>query len=339
MIKEKIKRFRDRLIELRLIILEYNSNAKHNSESVLRELQGKILVISHSLEKGMGMKCVKTGFGQKKALTLSKYLLEYIRLSQDVNCFAFREGYSMLKRYINFQNDNCFEVKRVESQLVKISSLICGTTGDDSKTVGEIKCGYYNFDSDRLLINKELNVESFLKNRHSIRDYKNEMVSREVIEKVVSLANLSPSACNRQPCKVYCTSTEEETKYIDSLITGTNGFKGSIPNFAIITADRNLFSGLEQFQWYINGGIYTAYFVLALHSMGLGSIIMQWFAFYKTEKKIKKYFDICKNEAIVAIVGFGECAQQVKCLEAQRKDVSESLVYGNKEVFLNENKI
>jgi hypothetical protein len=57
---------------------------------------------------------------------------------------------------------------------------------------------------------------------------------------------------------------------------------------------------------------------------------MQWFAFYKTQGTLKKYFNIGKNEAIIAVIGYGYCADEVKCIAAQRKSVSDTLYYKSK---------
>ena len=327
MIIEYLKTIRDRMSELCLSVLEFKANSKHNSINTTRDIEGKILVLSHSLEKGMGMTNVRIGFGQKKAHDLATLLLKYIKKVKHTNSFAFNVGFSMLKRYVVFQDELNFDVAEIKDLLVELEKNVLHSNYVLPNDDNLLPCGFFNFTSPNSPIIDDCELEQFFRNRHSIRHYNKKIIDRSVIEKAVSIANLSPSACNRQPCKVYCTSSETEANYVDELITGSSGFKGEIPNFAVITASRCMFSGREQFQWYINGGIYTSFFVLALHSLGLGSIIMQWFAFYKTEKKLKKYFGIEDNEAIIAIIGFGECSPQVKCLIAERKSVKDTLVF------------
>lgn len=92
-----------------------------------------------------------------------------------------------------------------------------------------------------------------------------------------------------------------------------------------VTTDRACFSYVEQFQWYINGGIYLSYLSLALHSLGIGHCIMQWKAFYRTENELKKICGISKREAIIAVIGCGYYADNVKCIRAQRKTVDDTL--------------
>ena len=117
----------------------------------------------------------------------------------------------------------------------------------------------------------------------------------------------------------------EAVKQIDDLITGSSGFKGETPNYIIVTTDRACFMKEEQYQWYINGGIYLSYLTLALHSLGIGNCIMQWKAFYRTENKLKELLGISSHEAIIAVVGCGYYQGDTKCIYAQRKAVSDTL--------------
>lgn len=60
-------------------------------------------------------------------------------------------------------------------------------------------------------------------------------------------------------------------------------------------------------------------------AVGIGSIIMQWFAFHNTEKQLKTLMNISKTEAIIAVVGYGYYPDSVKCINAQRKSVDETI--------------
>ena len=70
-----------------------------------------------------------------------------------------------------------------------------------------------------------------------------------------------------------------------------------------------------------------SYFTLALHSLGIGSCIMQWFAFYKTEKQLKNLLEIKNSEAIIAIIGYGYYKDKFKCICAQRKSTNETVKF------------
>lgn len=316
-IKEKIRSFIDIIVSFFLTLREYGKIINVDSKSHLETL---MLVTTHSLEKGMGIRDTKKGYGQKKATNLINYLTDYCKKGYNCNSFPFIESFKMLETYIDFQKNEKVDISNISSQFNQLKETF------HIKNVSKaVECGFSFYDSDDLLQSRLFDFESFVSLRHSIRDYKKEIVPRNIIMKAVQIANRAPSACNRQPIKVYATNNYESAHKVDDLITGTGGFKDSIHNFAIITCNRSYFAGREIYQWYINGGIYLSFFVLALHSLGIGSIIMQWFAFYKTEAELKRLMGITNNEAIIAIIGLGYYPDKVKCIKAQRKEVDQML--------------
>ncbi|MFZ7160174.1 nitroreductase family protein [Avibacterium avium] len=293
----------------------------------MERLEAQILVSVHSLEKGMGIEYTKIGYGQSKAENVLNYLNEYISKGYPTSSYAFCEAIAILEAYIEFHSKNGYKLNIINSKLRDIISRLDRATLDK---VSKYKAGAYVIEKRELTHATKFNFQDFISSRHSIRNYEEEIVPQEIIKKAVEIANLAPSACNRQPIRVYCTTNSKQSKYIDSLITGSNGFKNKIHNFMVITSNRRAFFGSEQFQWYVNGGIYLSFLMLALHSLGIGSCIMQWFPFYKTEKKLKQFFGIKKGEAIIAIIAFGYYKSENKCLYAQRKDVAETVYFSNK---------
>ncbi|MBQ9936232.1 MAG: nitroreductase family protein [Lachnospiraceae bacterium] len=322
-IYEKLKGCQNRLVEYKLSVKEFSRSKKLTPDERYTYLSGKILVEAHSLEKGMGVKYVKHGYGKQKAKRLICYLNAFITKKYNLMTFAFLEAVRVIEEYINYQEDNQVDVSDIEASLSLIHKKM---SEHHIESVRNLRAGYVTLQGQDLEKAKGVNFEEFLLLRHSIRDYKYELVEPEIIREAIKIANLSPSACNRQPVKVYCTSTLSQAEEVDEMISGTSGFKRMIPNFAIVTVDRAYFVGPEQFQWYINGGIYLSYLSLAFHSLGIGNCIMQWFAFYKNEKKLKKYFGISKSEAIIAVLGFGYYEKEFKCICAQRKSVEDTLV-------------
>ncbi len=321
---EKLKGCQNRLIEYKLSVKECCRSKKSNPEARDSYLFGKILIVAHSLEKGMGVKYIKIGYGKKKADKLLYYLEDYIDKKYDLTSFSFLEAVRVMEEYIKYQEENQVDVSDIKKRLSQIHKIM---PEEHMQSMKSLKAGYVTLHSQDLEKAKEIDFEDFLQLRHSIRDYKYELVESGLIKDAIRIANLSPSACNRQPAKVYCTSNLSQAEEVDEMISGTSGFKKMIPNFAIVTVDRAYFAGPEQFQWYINGGIYLSYLSLALHSLGIGNCIMQWFAFYKNENKLKKYFGISKSEAIIAVLGFGYYEDEFKCICAQRKSVEDTLVF------------
>ncbi len=137
------------------------------------------------------------------------------------------------------------------------------------------------------------------------------------------LANHAPSACNRQPVKVYITNELSMVDKVSSLIPGNIGFEDEVPNWVIVTVDRRMFGTNEVLQWYVNGGIYLSYLVEAMHAYHIGSCIFQIPLTHPNSQKLYKLISIPKNEAIIAGVGFGYAKSKNKFLSATRRPVDE----------------
>ncbi|MGY6772569.1 nitroreductase family protein [Gallibacterium sp. ZY190522] len=324
-IKQKLRAILYILLSLKPFLYEFWC-VIYDKSSKMERLEAQILISVHSLEKGMGIRNTRLGYGRQKAENVLNYLNEYLSLGYSTESYAFCEAIAILESYIEFNSKNEFQIDSINFGLKNILDNL------DEKTLLKIKnykAGAYFVAKQKFLDATYFDFQEFILSRHSIRDYSEEIVPKDTIIKAIEIANLAPSACNRQPIKVYCTTDEEQSKYVDSLITGSNGFKNQIHNFMIITSNRRAFFGGEQFQWYLNGGIYLSFLTLALHSLGIGSCIMQWFPFYKTEKALKRFFGIKRAEAIVAIIAFGYYKSENKCIYAQRKNADETISFLN----------
>ena len=304
-LKEKLKGLKNAYIEIRLLTKECFQ-----------------LFSAHSLEKGMGLRQTKKGYGKDKARKVLMHMRHWKDSGYALDNFAFLETTAVIEAYIRYQVDNDEDVEGI----IKLwNDIGGGHTLSSQQEFTSYRAGYEMLTNEKLRPQGDFNFDAFVRSRHSIRDFKDQLVDRELTKKAVEMANHAPSACNRQPVRVYCTSSMDDAVYIDSLITGTTGFKNTIRNFAVVTSDRSYFAGIEEFQWYVNGGIYLSFLIMAFHSMGIGSIVMQWFAFYKTQKELKEYMGIGKTEAIVAVVGFGYPSDEVKCICAQRRKAEDTL--------------
>lgn len=320
-IKQIFKKFYYPITSIPLYCKEFGHTFFLNKLSKQKKLESMILVTVHSLEKGMGIKNTRKGYGQTKARKALSYMEEYVSKGFSDSSFAFLEGVKMLEAYIDYNNNMGIELPDISGRLDKLRN------DHVDQMTASIKCGCVYLSKSELLEECNVDFDKFISCRHSIRNYDEQIVDKEIVLSAVKMANKAPSACNRQPIKVYCTQTNDQAKLVDELITGTTGFKDDIHNFLVVTSDRAAFSGKEQFQWYVNGGIYLSYLTLALHSLGIGSCIMQWFPFYKTEKKLKQLLKINKSEAIVAIVGFGYYIDNNKCICSQRRTVEDTISF------------
>jgi nitroreductase len=274
-----------------------------------------LLLLTHSLEKGMGIDHPRKGYGKEKAAALI-HEAEVFAESDKIPwlSYAFNEALSVLDAYLAFSKQNGVQVDELEKAYMEL----CGHISFAKYPVG------YEYYQPALDGWSEAEIERFFYGRHSIRSYKDEPVSDEVMEKVLSLAGTYPSACNRQPVKVYWTSGRESVSRIDGCIPGNKGFEKSIPNYAIIAVNRELFNAGETIQWYINGGIYTSFFILALRTYGIGRCVFQLPLRWEKLPEIRKVASIPDSYATVCAVGFGYPKENIKRLCATRKPITET---------------
>ncbi len=77
-----------------------------------------------------------------------------------------------------------------------------------------------------------VNYEDLLKlayRRRSVRWYLQKPVPRELIDRALAVATLSPSACNRQPFEFHIFDDPDVVKKVASIPMGTKGFSHNFP--------------------------------------------------------------------------------------------------------------
>lgn len=164
--------------------------------------------------------------------------------------------------------------------------------------------------------------QSFVKSRHSIREMKNDVVPYEEIKEIVEIAQICPSACNRQSTKAYYTSDSEKIRKLfpDPAVTK------DIYNILIVTVNKSYYSTNEALQAWIDGGIFLESMVMAMHSHRLGTCLFQCLKNTKRYYQVKEAVGIPENEDIVAFIGYGRLKDEYKVISTHRKEVDEVLV-------------
>lgn len=310
---------------LKISLLETKLTFFRNIQYRLLFSEARMLVTAHSLEKGMGLANVKKGYGKEKAIKLADALYKYQKKNPQSIEFPFIESLGILKAYIEYQINEGESIDKIQPKYKLIYDKLNAV---QLEQLLRYSCGYNIVEKKTFLDDvKKVDFERFISTRRSVRKFENCKVDKADIREAIRLANYAPSACNRQPIKVYCLLGEKNAGMIKKCLSGNKAFTDEVNNFAVITAERAYFAGNEQYQWYVNGGIYLGYFVEALHSLGIGSCIMQWFAFSQKEKELKALLNINKTEAIIAIVCLGYYPEKFKCICAQRKKVEDMAVF------------
>ena len=73
-----------------------------------------------------------------------------------------------------------------------------------------------------------MELKETIKNRRSIRKYKNTEISKEIIEDLIDCARLAPSAKNRQPWKFVIVTNNIKNQIADIMLEKENSSKISL---------------------------------------------------------------------------------------------------------------
>lgn len=148
--------------------------------------------------------------------------------------------------------------------------------------------------------------EHLSKIRRSVRDFKPDPVPMDLLERAVSVAKLSPSACNRQPCRVHAFS---ERAKIDAMLeyqNGNRGFGHTAPMLLVLTAQANVFfDASERNQPYVDGGLFAMSLIYALQAQGLSSCCLNWCVEPSTDIQAHIQGEIPESEIIIMYIAVG----------------------------------
>lgn len=142
--------------------------------------------------------------------------------------------------------------------------------------------------------------------RRSVRWFKQQAVPRDAIDRAVTIAGLSPSACNRHPNRFLVFDDPELCQEIAALPKGTPGFRSNIPCFAIITGELSAyFSERDRHLIYIDGALAAMSFCFALETQGIGTCCVNWPDIADREKMITARLDLNPWERAIMCIAIG----------------------------------
>lgn len=180
-----------------------------------------------------------------------------------------------------------------------------------------------------------MNKEEFynlVRQRQSTRAFDtSRTVDREIINRILEAARLSPSACNAQPWHfVVVDEPELKNKVADAAsarLLGMNHFTKQAPVHIVVVEEKvNITSGIggvikDKHFAFVDIGIAATHICLAAEAEGLGSCILGWFA----ETKMKKLLNIPDNRRVILDIVIGYPAQPLR--EKKRKSADEVISY------------
>ena len=164
--------------------------------------------------------------------------------------------------------------------------------------------------------------------RRSCRWYLERPVPREIIDKAIDVARLSPSACNRQPFRYVIFDDSATASEIGALSMGTVGFS---QNFSAITV---LVGRLDAFPFdrdrhviYIDAALSAMAFQFALEVQGVSSCCINWPDIAAREKAMANRLGLQEYERPIMSISFGYADLSQAVPYSEKKSLDEMRVF------------
>ncbi|MDO5518623.1 MAG: nitroreductase family protein [Clostridium sp.] len=178
---------------------------------------------------------------------------------------------------------------------------------------------------------------TMIKERRSVRKFKNEKVDRETMKEIVDIARWAPSWVNYQIARytlvdneeiiqklandgvkgfVYNMDTLKNAKGV-AVLSFVKGKSGTLDKYGIETPEKNTWEVFD-------AGIACQTFCLAAHAKGIGTCIMGVI----NEESIAKIVNLPEEETVAALIVYGY--PDGEAAPSKRKDVEEIMRFADK---------
>lgn len=142
--------------------------------------------------------------------------------------------------------------------------------------------------------------------RRSVRWFLPKPVPRALVDQALTVAALSPSACNRQPFHFRIFDDPELVEKVAALPLGTAGFNHNFPVVVVVVGNlRAYFHEKDRHVIYIDGSLASMSFVLALETLGLSSCCINWPDIEPQETKMANLLGLEPDQRVVMLIAVG----------------------------------
>ncbi len=285
------------------------------------QLTSELLFQFHKIEKGLVMPGPRRFFGQEPARAVINLLntwdLKGLPLGDPVYLGALETLHAYKERLQSESLDKNDKVlSYVQSFLINhpTRTRLLATPHQLVSMNSDIANNPHHFDE-------------LVSIRRSVRSFTSMEVPREIIKHTVGLAQLSPSACNRQPCRVYLITDDIKKNALLALQNGNNGFGHSIPALAVITSDSAaFFDASERHEPYVDGGLFSMTLMYALSAQGLATCCLNWCVSPDKDVALRNILPLADSEVVIMLMAIGYPETDVLVPRSPRKSTDNVLV-------------
>jgi nitroreductase len=169
--------------------------------------------------------------------------------------------------------------------------------------------------------------EALSKARRSVRSYTGVAVELHHIKNAIAIAQLSPSACNRQPSRVHIYQDRAMIDAMLALQNGNRGFGHTIGTLLVLTAEAStFFDASERHEPYVDGGLFAMSLILALQAAGVSSCCLNWGVDPDTDRRAHQTGAIPGSEKIIMFISIGYANADALVPRSPRRSLDSVLV-------------
>ena len=142
--------------------------------------------------------------------------------------------------------------------------------------------------------------------RRSVRWFLQKPVPREMIDRAIAVAALSPSACNLQPFEFRVFDDAGLARKVATIPLGTVGFSHNFPVVVVLIGRLHAWFGeQDRHLIYIDASLAAMTFLIALETQGLSSCCLNWPDLEPQERRMAKLLGLEPDERVIMLIALG----------------------------------
>ena len=281
-------------------------------------LQAIIIRLYHGIEVGLTYQNPRPGFGIKTVYRLHRALRTYVK-KYGFDTYS-KIALNVLFHYHEFNRVHGKENQALFQAIVRLKDQVPEALREESRG------GFFAIQRDQIQADADADFLKFVNARHSIRQYDASPVAMELLEKAISMAIQSPSACNRQGIRVYVLDDKKVRDRVLNVQNGNRGWRDQPDKVLLVTANVEYYKeARERNGVYVDGGLFAMSLVYGLHSLGLGTCCLNLNLDWQGVCKIRKAVGLRAGEVVIMLISVGHLPERLLVASSTRREVAEVL--------------
>ncbi len=251
----------------------------------------------HRLEKGLLMK-------PRREVFAADFITETVEVFQTLyNNSACSEGsqikwaYDVLSEYFNVTGSH----KIIDEERSRFNSIISSSSSSGIKK----SIPYYRHESNKPQISFD-DFYQLTKYRRSVRWFLDRKVPHDIVDKAISAANQSPSACNRQPFEYRIIDDPKLLETVVNIPMGIKGYQHNVPMLIVVVGNLDAyFDERDRHVIYVDASLANMTLMFALETLGLSSCSINWPDIEHLEKRMESVLNLEKHQRPIMCIAVG----------------------------------